>query len=103
MKARDNKSRFRLYETITVIASAIIPIINVANFEDFQTRTISSIIGGIISVVTGITQLEKYQENWILFRTSSDLLKKESTFLRTMLAIIPISTMLKRINYWLRE
>ena len=28
--------------------------------------------------MNGITQLEKYQENWILFRTSSDLLKRES-------------------------
>ena len=68
-KARDNKFRFRLYQIIIVIASTIIPLINVANFEDFQTRMISSIIGGIIAVVTGITQLEKYQENWILYRT----------------------------------
>jgi len=41
---------------------------------------ISSIIGGTIAVVTGITQLEKYQENWILYRTSSELLKKEEYF-----------------------
>jgi len=26
------------------------------------------------------TQLEKYQENWILYRTSSELLKKEEYF-----------------------
>jgi hypothetical protein len=78
-KARDNKIRFRLYQMITLIASAIIPIINIANNGD-TTRIISSIIGGIIVVVTGITQLEKYQENWILYRTSSELLKKEKYF-----------------------
>jgi hypothetical protein len=65
-KARHNKLRFRLYQIITLIASAIIQIINVASIGDFQTRIISSIIGGIIVVATGITQLEKYQENWIV-------------------------------------
>jgi Protein of unknown function (DUF4231) len=79
-KARHNKLQFRLYQIITLIASAIIPIINVANVGDFQTRMISSIIAGIIVVATGITQLEKYQENWILYRTSSELLKKEKYF-----------------------
>lgn len=68
-KARDNKFKFRLYKIITVVASALIPIINVANMGD-ATRIISSIVGGTIAVVTGITQLEKYQENWILYRTS---------------------------------
>jgi Protein of unknown function (DUF4231) len=41
---------------------------------------ISSITAGIIAVATGLTQLEKYQENWILYRTSSELLKKEKYF-----------------------
>jgi hypothetical protein len=66
-KARHNKLRFRLYQIITLIASAIIQIINVASIGDFQTRIISSIIGGIIVVATGITQLEKYQEWIVLF------------------------------------
>ena len=79
-KARDNKSRFHIYQIITLIASTIIPIINVASIGDFQTRLISSINAGIIAVATGLTQLEKYQENWILYRTSSELLKKEKYF-----------------------
>jgi hypothetical protein len=58
----------------------IIPIINVAGIGDIQTRIISSILGGIIVVITGLTQLEKYQENWILYRTGAELLKKEKYF-----------------------
>ena len=34
----------------------------------------------MIAVVTGLSQLEKYQENWILYRTTSELLKKEKYF-----------------------
>jgi conflict system pore-forming effector with SLATT domain len=48
-RARDNKIRFRMYQIITLVASAIIPIINIANIGDFQTRMISSIIAGIIA------------------------------------------------------
>lgn len=47
---------------------------------DFQTRIISSILGGVVVVSTRLTQLEKYQQNWILYRTSSELLKKEKYF-----------------------
>jgi hypothetical protein len=84
-KARHNKLRFREFQIITLVASAIIPIINVAsiaysNTGDYLTRIISSIVGGVIVVVTGLTQLEKYQENWILYRTNSELLKKEKYF-----------------------
>ena len=56
-----------------------------ANVGDFQTRMISSIIAGVIVVATGITQLEKYQENWILYRTSSDT-KKEKYFFENNIA-----------------
>jgi Protein of unknown function (DUF4231) len=83
-KARENKLRFRLYQIITLIASAIIPIINLVNISksdtDYQIRIVSSIISATIVVVTGLTQLEKYQENWILYRTSAELLKKEKYF-----------------------
>jgi hypothetical protein len=79
-KAGDNKLRFRLWQIIVLIGGALVPIINVAAFEDTATRIASSIIGAIIVVGTGITQLEKYQENWILYRTSSELLKKEKYF-----------------------
>ena len=79
-KARANKRRFRQYQIITLVASAIIPIINVSTIGDFQTRIMSSVISAIIAVSTGITQLEKYQENWILYRTNAELLKKEKFY-----------------------
>jgi hypothetical protein len=79
-KARDNKKRFRMYEIITIFASAIIPIVNVLNFADLQTRIVSSILGAVVGIVAGLTQLEKYQENWIMYRTTSELLKKEKVY-----------------------
>jgi hypothetical protein len=78
-KARHNKSRFRLYETIVIFSGAIIPIVNIIS-ADLVTRLVSSILGGMIAIVTGITQLEKYQENWILYRTTAEILKKEKYY-----------------------
>jgi hypothetical protein len=79
-KSRQNKLKFRFYEIITIISSASIPIFNLIDFGDLATRIITSLIGGTIAVVTGLTQLEKYQENWILYRTSAELLKKEKWY-----------------------
>jgi hypothetical protein len=78
-KARHNKSRFRLCEVIVIIAGSIIPIVNIVEIDP-GTRIVSSVLGGLIAIVTGITQLEKYQENWILYRTTSELLKKEKYY-----------------------
>ena len=78
-RQKTNKIKFRICQIIILVAGAIIPIINVANIGDSQ-RIISSIIGGLIVVITGLTQLEKYQENWILYRTTTELLKKEKYF-----------------------
>lgn len=94
-KARDNKKRFRMYEIIVIFAGAIIPIVNVIGLEP-TTRVISSILGGLIAIVTGVTQLEKYQENWIMYRTTSELLKKEKYYYENQVGEYSESDELKR-------
>ena len=69
-----------MYQMITLFVSAIIPIINVINFEEFSIRVLSSVLAAIVALATGITQLEKYHENWILYRTTTEILKKEKFF-----------------------
>jgi hypothetical protein len=79
-KASANKSRFHASQLVIIIASAIIPIVNVIDFAPVEIRIVSSILGGIIIGFTGFIQLKKYQENWILFRTTEEILKKEKYF-----------------------
>src|SRR5919107_1821784 len=38
---------------------------------------VSSILGTIITVVTAFMQMEKYFDNWILYRTTAESLKRE--------------------------
>jgi hypothetical protein len=79
-KARHNKGRYKMNEAIIIFIGAIIPVVNVLQFADLQTRIVSSILGATVVIITGLTQLEKYQENWIVYRTTTELLKKEKYF-----------------------
>jgi hypothetical protein len=76
-KANENKSKFHIFQSIIIIASVIIPIINLINFAPFEIRIISSILGGTVTGITAFIQLKKYQENWLLYRATEENLKKE--------------------------
>jgi uncharacterized protein DUF4231 len=78
-KSKENQKKFYMYQLIVIIAGALVPIVNTFNYPsiDGSLRIISSILGGIVVIVTGILQMYKHQENWILFRTTQELLKRE--------------------------
>lgn len=76
-KATENKSRFHNLQIIIIIIAAAIPVINVIDFAPVETRIMSSIMGAVIVGITGIAQLKKYHENWIMYRSTEEALKKE--------------------------
>lgn len=56
----------------------------VLELADLETRIVSSVLGATVAIVVGLTQLEKYQENWIMYRTTSELLKKEKFYYESL-------------------
>ena len=76
-KATENKKLFYGFQTVIIITAALIPIINLIDFASFETRVISSILGGVVVGVTSILQLKKHHENWIQYRSTEELLKRE--------------------------
>ena len=76
-KARENKAKYHLFQIITIIAGSIVPLINVIDFLPFSTRVISGALGSLITIITSITQLKKYDENWIIYRKTVESLKNE--------------------------
>lgn len=76
-KATQNKTRYHASQIIIIAAGALIPIINIIDVATPEIRFASSILGGIILATTGIVQLFKSQENWILYRSTAEVLKKE--------------------------
>jgi hypothetical protein len=81
-KSTFNKSRYRLFQVVIIIASAIIPLINLtaSAFEIWWQHAaliISAFLGSIITIISAILQMEKYFDNWILYRTTLESLKRE--------------------------
>jgi uncharacterized protein DUF4231 len=70
------KLRFRVFQVIVILASGIIPIINLSDIGP-ATKVISSILGSLIVIVTGLTQMDKNHEMWILKASVEHALKHE--------------------------
>jgi uncharacterized protein DUF4231 len=81
-KSAFNKSRYRLFQIVIIIASALIPIINLtaSAFDIWWQHAaliITAFLGSIITVITAFLQMERYFDNWILYRTTLESLKRE--------------------------
>jgi hypothetical protein len=71
------KLRFRVFQVIVILASGIIPIVNLSDIATPAARVISSILGSLIIIVTGFTQMDKNHEMWILKASVEHALKRE--------------------------
>lgn len=76
-KSRENKQKFHMTQIIIIISSSIVPLINVIDFLPIFTRIISAILGTLITIITSITQLKKYEETWLDYRRKLESLRKE--------------------------
>jgi Protein of unknown function (DUF4231) len=72
-KARENKKKFHMLQIIIIITSTSVPVVNTVSPTGYWLR----ITWLNIVIVTSLLQLHKYQENWIIYRTTAELLKKE--------------------------
>jgi|RhiMethySRZTD1v2_1073278.scaffolds.fasta_scaffold102551_2 hypothetical protein len=80
-KSAYNKLRFRICQLIIIVASALIPIINLGipltEVDPIQVLRITAILGGVITIVTALSQMDAYFETWVLYRTTGEALKRE--------------------------
>jgi hypothetical protein len=77
-KAAWNKRRYYALEIATMVAGALIPIVNVwAAADSTAVRVWSAILGGVVVVAAGISKLFKFQENWLQYRAIAESLTRE--------------------------
>jgi hypothetical protein len=78
-KSKVNMYRYHILQLLTIFFGVLIPVINIVPIDDndFVIRIISAILGSIIVGITGLLQLTKAQESWILFRSTAETLKRE--------------------------
>jgi hypothetical protein len=77
-KATGNKRLFLAAEITTLLAGALIPIVNVWALDDpWSARVLSAVLGAIVVAAAGIARLFKFQENWLQYRAIAEALSQE--------------------------
>ncbi len=76
-KSQRNQRWFKLIKIIELVAAALIPLIAGMNSEILYDKWIVGILGVTVSVLAGITGINRFQENWISYRTTAESLKHE--------------------------
>lgn len=76
-KSKDSQKKFKLSKYFVISASAIIPFLVNLNIESIFIRVVVSALGIVITISESIVSLNKYNENWIEYRTVCETLKHE--------------------------
>lgn len=76
-KSQYNQNCFKRLRMVEIVSAAIIPFLSgMAGKIDYSQWFIGG-LGVLIAVSAAITELFKYQENWIKYRTTAEQLKHE--------------------------
>jgi Protein of unknown function (DUF4231) len=77
-KSATNKKWFYACQTITIICSALIPfLIGFSNGELEYLKYIAGVLGVIVAIFQGLLGLKKFQENWMTYRGTAEMLQRE--------------------------
>ena len=73
-RSKQNQHRFKGLKYVEIVAAALIPIL--AAFGGVPAW-VAAILGGIVVVCEAVLHLNKYQENWLTYRSTAEALKHE--------------------------
>ena len=76
-KSQYNQKYHKSLKIIEIVSASIIPFVAGMNENIPYSNWILGISGILIAVITAISALRKFQENWIQYRTISETLKHE--------------------------
>lgn len=76
-KSIKTQRKYKIYKGITIITSALIPILSFTNLPSQGTQYLIATLGAVIAISEGLISLNKYSENWIRYRSICETLKQE--------------------------
>jgi len=82
-KSQTNQNWFKILRIIELFSSAVIPLLAGIDKPIPYYQIIIGSLGIIITVAAGLTTLNKFQENWIAYRTTAETLKHEKLLFQT--------------------
>lgn len=82
--AKKMKNKFGFFSIMIIFANSIIPIFVLLSEEfDLKFKVVVISLSSIASISTAVLQLFKYQELWVKYRLTSQLLEKEKVSYET--------------------
>ena len=72
--ARGNRAVYMLLRTIVLVAGAMVPILALS----VESAVVVAIVGGVIVVAEGVTQLTQVHGHWLRFRVAAESLRREA-------------------------
>lgn len=85
-KSSYNQTRYKRLKTVTMTAAVLIPFLSGFSIENDYAMVVTIIIGAlgvVVAITEGLLSIHKYEENWVQYRTTSELLKREKLFFET--------------------
>jgi len=70
-----NQNRYKQLQWVLIILSATAPILAAFDLKQMQVPVV--IISGLVAILTAVLKTFQYQELWINYRATSELLKPE--------------------------
>ncbi|MEC8325117.1 MAG: DUF4231 domain-containing protein [Pseudomonadota bacterium] len=75
--SQKNQRWFNVCRIIEITSAALIPFITGMWADKVAGQVVIGILGVLIAICAGLISLKKYQENWINYRATCEVLKKE--------------------------
>ena len=85
-KSQSNQRWFKVLRLIEIISAAFIPFLAGIGGSLLGYQIIVGALGVIIAICAGLLALNKYQENWVEYRTTAETLKHEKYLFSTKCA-----------------
>jgi len=76
-KSQNNQKWFKNLRVVEFVSAAVIPFIAGYSESIPCSEVIIGTLGVIIAICAGLSALNKYQENWLTYRTTCETLKHE--------------------------
>ena len=78
-KASWNQKKFKNLQILTIVFGAMIPLLTVIDSQvyDDQIRFIIALLGCVITIISAVINLYKFQENWVKYRSTAEALIRE--------------------------
>lgn len=78
MQAMQNHNKYRLFQWTAILLSAVTPILIIIGAD--WIRWVAVTTAALVAISTASLKTFKYQENWINYRTTCEMLRKEIHF-----------------------